>query len=48
MRTTETLRDHGWTVLRLWEHEVVKQPEDSAHQVVEAVHQLRRVKRLSS
>ena len=34
---TDTLREQGWTVLRLWEHDVLRDPDGSAHTVLVAL-----------
>lgn len=34
---TATLREQGWTVLRLWEHDVLRDPDGCARTVLEAV-----------
>jgi DNA mismatch endonuclease (patch repair protein) len=34
---TEALEDSGWTVIRLWEHDVLRDPTGSAETVRQAV-----------
>ncbi len=34
---TATLRQQGWTVLRLWEHDVLRDPDGCARRVLEAL-----------
>jgi len=39
-RTTKALEDDGWTVLRLWERDVIKDPERAAAHVETALNAL--------
>jgi DNA mismatch endonuclease (patch repair protein) len=34
---TAALREQGWTVLRLWEHDVLRDPDGCARTVLEAI-----------
>jgi DNA mismatch endonuclease (patch repair protein) len=34
---TTALREQGWTVLRLWEHDVLRDPESCARTVLDAI-----------
>lgn len=34
---TAGLREQGWTVLRLWEHDVLRDPDGCARSVIEAI-----------
>jgi len=36
LEVTEQLQNEGWTVVRLWEHDVLADPEGAARKVLEA------------
>lgn len=44
-RVTEELEGAGWTVIRIWEHELANAPETAVERVREAVERCRREKR---
>jgi DNA mismatch endonuclease, patch repair protein len=37
-KTTKILHEDGWTVLRFWEHEVRKKPEDVVEKILQSLH----------
>jgi len=38
LKITQQLQDEGWTVLRFWEHEIRKKPDETVKKIIQSLH----------